>query len=138
LRIFNCDLEENNTVQILQGHIGYINCVSFDFEGDYLASVGDHLCIWNCREDYSKETLFYLKSAGMSVKWHPLEAGKLLVAEKNGLIHLYNARTQQAILSLETSKNPLMYADWSLSNSAFVCAIAAGEITIWDLKKRPR
>jgi nuclear pore complex protein Nup37 len=74
----------------------------------------------------------------MSVKWHPLEAGKLLVAEKNGLIHLYNARTQQAILSLETSKNPLMYADWSLSNSAFVCAIAAGEITIWDLKKRPR
>jgi nuclear pore complex protein Nup37 len=140
LHIINSNLENHNTVQVLKGHSGYINSVSFDYDGNYLASTGSDatLCIWDCRNNYAKETIFSLKSAGMSVKFHPTESGKLLVAEKNGLIHLYNVKSQQAILSLETAKTPLMYADWSVSNSAFVCAVAGGEITIWDMNKRPR
>lgn len=34
--------------------------------------------------------MFPLKSAGMSVKWHPDDSEKILVAEKKGVIHMYN------------------------------------------------
>jgi nuclear pore complex protein Nup37 len=140
LRIFNTDLEENNTVRVLQGHRSYINQISWEPEGDYLASVSDdHTCVlWKCKDDFAKEITFNFKSAVMSAKWHPDEPGKLLVAEKCGLIHLFNVETQQAILSVEYSKVPLMYADWALNNSAFIVAVTGGDIVFWDLKKPAR
>lgn len=73
----------------------------------------------------------------MAVCCHREEIGKLLVAEKNGLIHLYNILSRQAILSLDSGCIPLMSADWSPSSSLHVAAIAAGELLVWDIS-RPR
>ncbi|XP_039439266.1 nucleoporin Nup37 [Culex pipiens pallens] len=140
LRIFNSDLEDNNTVQLLQGHRSYVNQVSWDHDGEYLASCGDdHMCImWKRREDYGKGATFFFGSAVVSAKWHPDESGKVLIAEKSGIVHLYNVDSKLAILSVESSKNPLNYADWALNNSAFVVALAGGELVFWDLKKPSR
>ena len=71
----------------------------------------------------------------MSVCCHREDSGKLLVAEKNGLLHLYNVINQQAILSFDSGNVPLMAADWSASNNLRVAAIAAGELLVWDVSK---
>lgn len=79
--------------------------------------------------------MLQLKSAIMSVKWHPDDNGKLLVAEKQGNIYMYKVETAQIILSIETSKSPLISADWSLNNRLFVTALAAGDIITYDLRR---
>lgn len=139
LRVYKSDLQENNTVQVLRGHTSYINDVTYDHEGEFFASVSDdHSCrIWNCKQD-SQLIIFYLKSAGISVKCHPDEQEKILVAEKNGLIHLFNLKTEQAILSLDSKRTPLIKVDWSLSNSAYIAALIPGEIVLLDLRRPSR
>lgn len=71
----------------------------------------------------------------MSVKWHPEEPYKVMVAEKKGVIHLYNVRSQQAIMSVESPKFPLMSADWAMNNRLFIIALAGGNIVTWDLRR---
>lgn len=137
LRIFRCDLDKTDTVQTLKGHTNYINAIAWDPECKYLASVSDdHSCIiWNNHDDFeTKSILFFLKSAGMAVKWHQDDSEKILVAEKKGVIHMYNVISQQIVLSIDTKKSPLMSADWSLSNRLYVAALVAGEIVRWDLR----
>ncbi|XP_055904017.1 nucleoporin Nup37 [Eupeodes corollae] len=137
LRIFRTDLDQNDTVQILKGHTNYVNDVAWEPEEEFLASVSDdHSCkIWSSAHSFETVTTFCLSSAGMSVRWHPDEPGKVLVAEKKGIIHLYNVRSQQAIMSLESPKVPLMSADWSLHNRLFVTALAGGDVITWDLRR---
>lgn len=73
----------------------------------------------------------------MSVCWHSEESGKLLVAEKNGLIHMYNVRSQQAIMSLDAGVIPLTCADWGPDPLKVVC-LASGELLIWDVSRPSR
>lgn len=139
LRIFRTDLQNADTVQCLKGHSNYVNDIAWDSEGEFLASVSDdYTCkIWSSESNYENVITFCLTSAGMSVRWHPEEPHKVLVAEKKGVIHFYNVRSQQAIISIDSPKNPLMCADWSLNNCNFVTALAGGEIVTWDLSRRP-
>ncbi|XP_055390326.1 nucleoporin Nup37 [Condylostylus longicornis] len=140
LRIFRSDLQNSDTVQELKGHTNYVNDLAWEPEGEFLASVSDdHSCrIWSSINNFESVTTFCLNSAGMSVKWHPEEPSKVLVAEKNGIIHLYNAKSQQVILSLESPKTPLMSADWSLHNRMYVAALCGGDIITWDLRRTCR
>ncbi|KAM7341847.1 nuclear pore complex protein Nup37 [Cochliomyia hominivorax] len=139
LRVYRTDLQNADTVQTLKAHTNYVNDISWDNEGEFLASVSDdHSCkIWSLESHYENVITFCLSSAGMSVKWHPEEPHKVLVAEKKGVVHMYNVKSQQAIVSLETPKVPLMSADWSLNNCHFITALAGGEIITWDLSRRP-
>ncbi|XP_037941627.1 nucleoporin Nup37-like, partial [Teleopsis dalmanni] len=136
LRIFRTDLQNSDTVQDLKGHSNYVNDVNWDTEGEYLASVSDdHSCkIWNVESNFETVTTFCLSSAGMSVKWHPEDPHKVLVAEKKGIVHMYNVRSQQAIISIETPKFPLMSADWSLENRFCIATLAGGDVITWDLR----
>lgn len=136
LRIYSSDLAETDTVQFLDGHKSYVNSIAWDFGGQFLASGSDDhtVALWKVKEDYKKEATFYFKSSVMAVKWHPDESEKLLVAEKSGVIHLYNAPEEEILLSVEAPRQPLLSADWAPTNSAFVTCLAAGEIFTWDLK----
>lgn len=140
LRIYRTDLQDSNTVQCLDGpdcHTGYINDVSWEPNtGKYLASVSDdHSCqIRSQSENYSVQMVFRFKSPAVSVCWHQDDPDKLLVAEKRGIIHLYNVVARQIILSIETTKAPLMSADWCMRNRSAIVAIAAGEIIAFDTK----
>ena len=72
---------------------------------------------------------------GMSVCWHPSEAGKLLVAQKSGLISLFNSSNYSPILTLDCCSSPLLGADWCLSNSSLVAAAVFSDIVYFDLSK---
>ena len=67
--------------------------------------------------------LFYCKffrSAVMAVSWHPDEISKLMVAEKSGILHMFNIVSYHPILSLDCGTGPLLSADWSLYNSLLI------------------
>ena len=137
IRIFRTNLEDKDTVQCLPGHTSYINDLAFEPSmGKYLASVSDdHSChIRNVQDNYEEKAIFRIKSPGMAVCWHPDEPSKILVAEKRGIIHIYNFVLKQITLSIETSKSPLMSADWCSKNRLFVSALAAGELVTFDLR----
>jgi len=127
-----------NILKILEGHKDYMNAISYEPEGELLASVSDdHTCkLWAVKENQKCVSTFYLTSPGTSVCWHNEESGKLLVAEKNGLIRMYNVRSHQAIMSLDSGVVPLTAADWG-PNPLKVASIAAGELLLWDVS-RPR
>jgi len=73
----------------------------------------------------------------MCVCWHSAEPGKLLVAQKSGLLQIFNVFNQQPIVSLDSGTTPLMSAHWAPSNSMFISALAGGEMIVWDIS-RPR
>ena len=56
----------------------------------------------------------------MAVSWHPEEVSKLMVAEKNGVLHMFNIVSYHPILSLDCGTGPLLSADWSLYNSDLI------------------
>lgn len=50
-------------------------------------------------------------------------------------MHLYNVRSKQTVVSVESPKFPLMSADWANNNRLFVTALAGGDIVTWDLSR---
>lgn len=58
---------------------------------------------------------------------------QLMVAEKKGTIRFYDLMSQQAILSLDCGQSPLMSADWCLTNTIKVGAVAGNDWLIWDI-----
>lgn len=120
----------------MPGHTNYVNAIAWDPEGKYLASVSDdHSCIiWNNQEDFKTKNVFLLRSAGVSVKWNYEDSEKILVAEKRGIIHMYNVVSQQTVLSVESAKSPLVSADWSISNRLHIVALAGDELLTWNLR----
>ncbi|XP_076762880.1 nuclear pore complex protein Nup37 [Xylocopa sonorina] len=135
IRLYNSDMNEN-TVCELKGHKDYVNSICYETEGEILASVSDdHTCkLWAVKEDEKSIATLYLTSPGMSVCFHSEKSGKLLVGEKNGLIHMYDVRSQQAIMSLDADIVPLMSIDWG-PNPLKVAAIAGGKLILWDVSK---
>ncbi|KAI9575846.1 hypothetical protein GQX74_005618 [Glossina fuscipes] len=100
LRIFRTDLQNSDTVQTLKGHTNYVNEISWSNKCEFLELVSDdNSCkIWCFESNYDNIITFCLSSAGMSVKWHPDDPNKVMVAEKKGVIHMYNVRSQQSFL----------------------------------------
>ncbi|XP_038612800.1 nucleoporin Nup37 isoform X2 [Tachyglossus aculeatus] len=150
LRVFSSDLQEKNEYKVIEGHSDYINDLVFaPIDGQEVASVSDdHTCsgtaistlllysvirVWDL--EGNQKAHFVLRSPGMSVCWHPEEAFKLMVAEKNGIIRFYDLITQQAILSLDCEQMPLMSAHWCLKNTFKVGAVAGNDCYPQD--KRP-
>lgn len=122
--------------QVLEGHTDYANSIAYDPEGELLASVSDdQTCkLWAVKEDQKCVLTFYLTAPGMTVCWHTEETGKLLVAEKRGIIRMYNVRSQQAIMSVDAGTTPLMTADWG-PNPLKVACISSGDLILWDMSK---
>lgn len=71
----------------------------------------------------------------MSVCWHAAETGKLLVAQKSGVISLFNSTNYAPILSLDCCSSPLLGADWCQPNSMLVAAAVFSDIVYFDLSR---
>lgn len=71
----------------------------------------------------------------MGVRWSADEPNKILVAEKKGIIRLYNVEQEQPVLSLESDVFPLNDVDWSPSNHCKVATVARGYLLVWDTSK---
>ncbi|XP_017123789.1 nucleoporin Nup37 [Drosophila elegans] len=137
LNICRTDLGQFNTTQLLRGHGDYVNDVAWACEGELLASVSDDFTcrFWTTSGEGENVITFCLSSAGMSIKSHPEDPNKVLVAEKKGIIHLYNVRSKQTVISVESPKFPLMSADWAQSNRLFITSLAGGDVVTWDLNR---
>ncbi|XP_077492936.1 nucleoporin Nup37-like isoform X2 [Amblyomma americanum] len=119
----------------LLGHKGPVNAAAFEPQsGEIVASVCNNSCrIWHLNGQ--QQACIALRSPGTAALWHPDDHGKLLVAEKWGTLRLYNAMTKPAlsIMSLETGQAGLLLsADWSLSNSLLLGAVAGPHCFLWE------
>lgn len=87
IRVFESDLQDNNVCRVINAHNGYINDLTFDTENCHFASASDDntVKVW-CTEELKLKCLFNLTSPGMVVSWHRSDPGKLLVAEKIGIV----------------------------------------------------
>ncbi|ELU08194.1 hypothetical protein CAPTEDRAFT_196279 [Capitella teleta] len=139
VRLISSDMKDDDQVQVLGEHRDYINCVSFQpDQGALVASASDDLTcqVWGL--DGQQAACFTLTAPGMAVCWHPQEPGKVMVAEKKGIIRFYHVQTQQPIMSLDCSHIPLLSADWCLGNSLRVAAVAGTDWFIFDTSRSSR
>ncbi|RWS30256.1 nucleoporin Nup37-like protein [Leptotrombidium deliense] len=130
--------KDDNCITLLDckygNHSSFVNDLVFEPQtGSLLASVGDDCfcCLWSAT-DGALESRIRLMSAGSIVRWHPSEANKLLVAEKRGLIRLYNIENKKPVISFECNAFPLLAADWCLNNNLIIGAAVGSEIYIWN------
>jgi nuclear pore complex protein Nup37 len=114
---------------LLEGHSDYINACAFSplSLGLFVASTSDdHTCrIWNI-ETQEEVSRLLLKSPGVAVSWHSKLPSQVLVAEKRGVLELFDLRSNAIILSLYTAEAPLQDADWNPLNPDFVGAAVGG------------
>ena len=57
------------------------------------------------------------------------------IAEKSGVIHIFNIASYKPILSLHCGVEPLLTADWSMCNSLLIVAAVRSEIIAFDSSK---
>jgi len=137
VRLFSSDLGNDDTMKVLKGHTNYVNAVAFQPDSGLQVVSGsdDHSVImWDARTGRKLETMMF-KSAVMALGWHPDEVSKLMVAEKNGVLHIVNSVTYRPILSLDCGSGPLSSADWSLYNNLLIAASVRSDVIVWDLSK---
>uniref|UniRef100_A0A3P8TWX7 Nucleoporin 37 n=1 Tax=Amphiprion percula TaxID=161767 RepID=A0A3P8TWX7_AMPPE len=120
LRLLTSDLQDRHEVKVMEGHTSYINHLVFEpTEGKQIASVSDdHTC---------RSKPFYFRVCVCMCVF------PLMVAEKKGTIRFYDLVTQQAILSLDCGT--LISADWCLTNTIKVGAVAGNDWLIWDITR---
>lgn len=118
LKLFHSDLNEYNTEQTLRGHKDYVNDIAWVCDGDLLASVSDDFTckFWNTSTDYENDITFCLSSAGMSVKSHPDDPNKVLVAEKRGKV--LNKLYTQDIINMSYLKVSCTYITCAASRQS--------------------
>ncbi|KAF6200100.1 hypothetical protein GE061_006401 [Apolygus lucorum] len=135
INVYTSNVSDAYTSKVLRGHSNYVNDISFNPKGNFLASGSDDLTcrIWLTENNYEVLCKFYLRSPVVAVKWHHEDPGKVLVGEKSGVITFFNVTTETAIMSLLAATNPLMAVDWAPSNSQFVSAISGNQLVVWDV-----
>lgn len=79
-----------------------------------------------------KEFFTFFYPSGMCISWRPEDPGKLMVAEKKGIVRLYNILTMQPLSSIICGAVPLTGMAWSL-HSKLVVILAAGELLVKDM-----
>nr|CAH7764685.1 unnamed protein product [Callosobruchus chinensis] len=134
LRLYDSNLNNQNTCKVLIGHSSYINDVNFDPDNKYFASTGDDHAVKVWYADGTYKTSFDLTSPGISVCWQREDTCELLAAEKIGIIRFFNVESESPVLSLDYTK-PLCSAHWAPYDRDLVASLHSGELLIWELTK---
>lgn len=132
INIFGSD---DTYIHKISAHRNYVNDISFDPSGEYLASVSDDLTcrIWSVKNDYTEAYKFYLDSSPVTAKWHKDDPGKLLVAETYGIVKVYNVLGGTAIISFRSKLSPLISLDWCLNDCQHIIAMCGGNLVKWNM-----
>ncbi|RKP05543.1 hypothetical protein THASP1DRAFT_32614 [Thamnocephalis sphaerospora] len=125
-------------------HSDYINDVAWSFsQCNVLATASDdHYCrVWSVDDGLQLLCAVQLSSPGVAVRWHPAEAGTVMVAEQSGYLRLLNyaAAMESAPsgdghgwkLTLQTPRNvgTLTGADWNFG------AVVGSQWYTWDMEE---
>jgi len=142
IRLFTLNNQMEVTMATIGKHNTFINDCAFEpSTGNILATTGDdNKCrIWNVSDNVSGETSEHcipLTSPGKAVRWNGSDVGKLLVAEQNGCIRMYDATNFAPIFSLTcTPSSGLTSCDWSLVNPSKIGATIGKNFYVWDTEK---
>ena len=65
----------------------------------------------------------------------PLLHNQLMVAEKKGCVHIFNLDARLPIVTITCPEYPLLQADWSMSNSLKVGAVAGTSWYVWNISQ---
>ncbi|XP_045599522.1 nucleoporin Nup37 [Procambarus clarkii] len=128
------DLGETNTVQDILSHSDFVNSVTYNGDsGTFVASTGDDLTarVWESSSQM-QIAKFLLTSPGMVVCFHPEDPDLLLVAEKKGVLRVYSVNSGCSTLFLRCP-GPLLSADWSIPDPAYIVAAGAKGLTVWNV-----
>ena len=140
-------------------HKNCVNSIAFHPCPDDKSMVSgsdDHsVVLWHTETGQKLQTMTFDHPI-MSVVWHGEEVSKILVctflkrfflkssyilsstfqiAEKSGVIHIFNIASYKPILSLHCGVEPLLTADWSMCNSLLIVAAVRSEIIAFDSSK---
>jgi nuclear pore complex protein Nup37 len=131
IRFYYNSFSTNDSQHItLEGHTNYINSIACAplSQGFLIASVSDdHSCrIWDLETGQDVSSLL-LKSPGVAVKWHNQVHDELMVAEKAGVIKIFDLRSGKVALSLNCPENLVQDADWNTINPEFIGAAVGGD-----------
>jgi len=140
IRLFTLNNQMEVTMTTVGKHDSFINDCAFEpSTGNVIASTGDdNKCrIWNVEDgDAEMEHCIPLTSPGKAVRWNASDIGKLLVAEQNGCIRLYDATNYLPMFSLTcVPTSGLTSCDWSLVNPSKIGATIGKNWYIWDTAK---
>lgn len=138
IRFLQSDLKADTVITVVGEHKDHVNAVaSSPTNGDQVVSVSDDhtCCIWTASEPLQSVACFALTSPGMAVCWHTKSTGKIMVAEKKGVIRMYSTITLQPFMSLDCGHSLLVSADWSLTNELRVAALAGTDWFIFDTSR---
>ncbi|XP_065188210.1 nucleoporin Nup37-like [Sycon ciliatum] len=134
IRCYQGDAHQQ-TVQSLNGHTSYVNACAYEpLEGTRVATVSDDrsCCLWDVATGQCISRL-PLSSYGMAVRWHPSDPLKLMVAERQGTVTIYDLVSCQPIMTLLTmGAGALVDADWSPVNNNLFGAVAGNHSYVWD------
>lgn len=132
--VCTADLDGNVTTENLSGHTDYINDLCYDHDNNFIISVSDDMTarVWDIQSNQCSHT-YSLSSPGVAVQCHR-DDGKLLIAEKSGVIRFYNVHTHAAIFSIDCGKM-LSGVHWAPSDSAKLATLSMGEVSLWLLAR---
>lgn len=137
VRIFSTDLGRNETMKVLK-HKNCVNSIAFHpcpDDKSLISGSDDHsVVLWHTGTGQKLQTMTFDHPI-MSVVWHSEETSKILIAEKSGVIHIFNIASYKPILSLHCGVEPLLSADWSMCNSLLIVAAVRSEIIAFDSSK---
>lgn len=137
IRIVSLDNKMEVTMSVIGKHKTFINDCAFEpTTGDILASVGDDKkCnIWSIEGNL--EHCIPLTSPGKTVRWNTSDVGKLMIAEQNGCIRVYDSANYMPIFSLTCiPTSGLSSCDWSLVDPMKFGAIIGKNWYVWDISK---
>jgi len=138
----NLDTDLSSFVKMTETKINadIIYKISYDYQdGKLMAFNADNSCyLWDC-EAAELKCQFTLQSSGVGICWHRDEKNKLMVAERSGLIRIYNLETLKPIYTL-MSMDPinnhenlsLLSFDWCQTNPEIVIATTRSDIIFWN------
>ena len=145
IRLFTLNNQMEVTMVTIGKHTTFINDIAFEpTTGSILATTGDdNKCrIWNVGDDCEgdgdmAEHCIPLTSPGKAVRWNSSDVGKLLVAEQNGCIRMYDASNYAPLFSLTCSipSSGLTSCDWSLVNPSKIGATIGKNFYTWNTEK---
>ena len=127
--------DSEDIIHKINAHRNYVNDISYNPSGEYLASVSDDLTcrIWSVSNGYSQAYKFHLDSPPVTVKWHKDEPGKLLVAEAYGVVKVYNVLGGTTITSFRSKTSPLISLDWCSDDCQRITAMCGGNLVKWSM-----
>jgi len=132
----------DKSAKVLRGHEGAIRSLTFDPEGELLASASTDgtLRVWSLKEGACIKDMSILPErddSQLKIDWHP--NGKFIAIPVGNRTTIYERDTWEMTFSFggeEGHSQPVATANWSPNGEYLASVSVAGEIIVWETSSR--